>query len=356
MPYTPPRPFREEYGTHPYDGEIAYVDQQLGRLFDVLRKKAPNNTIIAVLSDHGESLGQHGEYTHGVFLYDSTLRIVFMMSGPRIPAGMRIKQQVRSIDFLPTVLGLMGGKALVPSRVQGTSLVPLFSGNPVDTAISYEETLCPKINMGWSELRGIRTDHWMYIRAPKPELYDLTQDAGETTNVIQQYPLQAARLDSILNGIISTDVHGKTEKVKMSLISRATEQELDSLGYLSAYSPRTYDLTGKGIDPKDEMDILKLLYEAEDPMSTTSETRRLELTRQALAKDPTNLVIYYVLGELYRKEHQYTEAINIYRPRSVRAPRVGYCTRASPTCWSAKGRRTKPSPNMRKRCNSILPT
>ena len=84
-------------------------------------------TITAVLSDHGESLSEHGEYTHGVFLYDATLRIAFVMSGPGIPAGRRVKQQVRSIDFLPTVLTLMGGD--VPSNVQGVSLVPAFNGS-----------------------------------------------------------------------------------------------------------------------------------------------------------------------------------------------------------------------------------
>src|SRR6185312_10840664 len=118
MPYNPPGEFKENYKKHPYDGEIAYVDQQIGRLLSAVGKKSPaGKTIIAVLSDHGESLSEHGEYTHGVFLYDATLRIAFLMSGPGIPSGKRIKQQVRSIDFLPTVLSLLGGDA--PSNVQG---------------------------------------------------------------------------------------------------------------------------------------------------------------------------------------------------------------------------------------------
>jgi arylsulfatase A-like enzyme/Flp pilus assembly protein TadD len=313
MPYTPPSPFREQYKTHPYDGEIAYTDQQLGRLIDVLDRKAPKNTIIAVLSDHGESLGQHGEYTHGVFLYDSTLRVVFIMAGPGVPSGVRVKRQVREIDFLPTVLGLMGGKDLVPHRVQGTSLVPAFSGNLVDTGTSYEETLYPRINMGWSELRGIRTNQWMYIRAPKSELYDLARDPGEKTNVIQQHPLQAERLNSILNGVISAEGHGTAEKVKLGLMKPQTEQELYSLGYLSAYSPRTFDLTGQGIDPKDETNVLKLLFEAENPLSNTSDARRLELEQQALTLDPTNPQIYYLLGGRYDKAHQFNEEMNLYR-------------------------------------------
>src|SRR5215471_7531266 len=127
IPYDPPDPFREKYKDRPYDGEIAYTDQQLGRLFDAAAKKSPpENTLIAVLSDHGESFSEHGEYTHGVFLYDSTLRIAFLMAGGRVPAGVRVKQQARTIDLLPTVLELMGSKA--PAGIQGTSLAPAFRG------------------------------------------------------------------------------------------------------------------------------------------------------------------------------------------------------------------------------------
>ena len=184
-PYLPPSPYREKYKDRPYDGEIAYADHELGRLFAAVRSKSksPAGTLIAVLSDHGESLGEHGEYTHGVFLYDSTLRIAFVLSGPGVPAGVRIRQQARTIDFLPTMLDLMGGKP--PASVQGTSLTPYFAGKEAATAVSYAETLYPKINMGWAELRAIRTAHWKYIRAPKPELYDLSQDPAEAHNVIQ---------------------------------------------------------------------------------------------------------------------------------------------------------------------------
>ena len=195
IPYDPPAPFREKYRDRPYDGEIAYTDQQLGRLFDaVARKSPPENTVIAVLSDHGESFSEHGEYTHGVFLYDSTLRIAFLMSGGSIPPGVRVKQQARTIDLLPTILELAGGKA--PPEAQGTTLVPSFQGKEVSTKYSYAETLFPKLNMGWAEMRAIRTNRWKYIRAPKPELYDLVQDPGETTNVIASHPADVKELEA----------------------------------------------------------------------------------------------------------------------------------------------------------------
>src|SRR5690606_26087738 len=162
-------PFKESYSEDPYNGEVAYVDQQLGRLLEAIRGNFPEDTIIIVLSDHGESLSEHGEYSHGVFLYDSTLRIPWIMSGPGLPANTRIAVQARTIDLLPTIIALVGGE--VPETVQGVSLLPALEGERVDTAYSYAETLFPKINMGWTELRAVRTNRWKYIRAPRPELY-----------------------------------------------------------------------------------------------------------------------------------------------------------------------------------------
>ena len=241
-PYQPPAPFLAKYAGRPYDGEIAYADHELGRLFDAVRKKpAAANTIIAVLSDHGESLGEHGEYTHGVFLYDSTLRIAFTMSGPGVPAGVRVKQQARTIDFLPTILDLMGGKG--PAAVQGTSLAPSFTAKEVPTAISYAETLYPKINMNWAELRAIRTNHWKYIRAPKPELYDLSQDAAETNNVIQSHAPEVQKFEAQMKAVIGTDGAEKSETAAM--VDQRTLDQLKSLGYVSGFATREYSLTGR---------------------------------------------------------------------------------------------------------------
>ena len=163
------------------------------------------------MSDHGESLGEHGEYSHGVFLYDATLRIAFLMSGPGIPAGKRVQQQARTVDFLPTVLELMGGKA--PASIQGASLTPSFSGKEAATAVSYAETLYPKINMGWAELRAIRTNHWKYVRAPKPELYDLSNDPTETTNLIQYHAPERQKFEAQLQAVAGI---GGPEKVETS--------------------------------------------------------------------------------------------------------------------------------------------
>jgi choline-sulfatase len=308
VPYNPPAPFRNQYKDRPYDGEIAYADHELGRLFDAVSKKSPpGKTLIAVLSDHGESLGDHGEYSHGVFVYDSTLRIAFIMSGPGVPAGLRVKQQARTVDLLPTVLDLMGGRP--PASVQGVSLTPFFAGKNAATDVSYAETLYPKINMGWAELRAIRTNRWKYILAPKPELYDLLKDPAETNNVIQSHAAEAQKLQAELAAIAGKG----TEKVETSTVDQRTLEQLRSLGYVSGVSQPAFDLKGKGVDPKDRLGVLKAIEEADGPKSHLPFPRRIELLRQALKQDATNPTLYYSLGRNCERAGRYAEAIDVYR-------------------------------------------
>jgi arylsulfatase A-like enzyme/Flp pilus assembly protein TadD len=307
MPYHPPGEFKVKYKDRPYDGEIAYADQQVGRLLDAVRKKsAADKTIVVLLSDHGESLGEHNEYTHGVFIYDSTLRIAFMIAGPGIPAGTRVKQQARSIDLLPTVMAMLGGSA--PPNVQGVNLLPALSGGNASTEISYEETLYPKIAMDWSELRGIRTNRWMYVRAPKPELYDLTADPAESMNIIAQHPAEVQKFEAQLKNAIGTD---GTEKVQTKMVDERLMSQLRSLGYLSGFSPTEYSLNGQGPDPKDRVNILKLIYLAESP-GPTPQSRRIELLQQAVNEDPTNPSLYHQLGGELEKVGRYPEALRLY--------------------------------------------
>jgi arylsulfatase A-like enzyme/cytochrome c-type biogenesis protein CcmH/NrfG len=305
-PYDPPAPFRDGYKGRPYDGEIAYTDQQLGRLFDSIAKKSP--AVIAVLADHGESLSEHGEFTHGIFLYDSTLRIPFLLAGPGVPENLRVKQQARTIDLAPTLLELAGVKA--PQRLQGESLRPSFSGKQVPADFSYSETLFSKINMGWSELRAIRTERWKYVRAPRPELYDLGQDPGETSNVIANHPAEVRRLEERLKSVIGDETR---EKVSPAMVDRRTSEQLRSLGYLGGSTPREYELTGKGIDPKDRVEVLRLLQLATSPESQAPITERISMLRRAYSLDLTNPTIYYHLGQEYVNGGRPDEAVKLYR-------------------------------------------
>ena len=304
IPYQPPAEFAGKYKGRPYDGEIAYADRQIGRLFGALPGK--DQTLTAVLSDHGESLGEHGEHTHGVFLYDATLRIPFIMAGPGIPAGVRVKQQARTIDFLPTLLELLGGRA--PESVQGLSLAPSFAGKGVASDISYAETLYPKMNMNWSELRAIRTNRWKYVRAPRPELYDLAVDPGETKNVVLQNGPEVSKFEAQLKSTVSS-----TEKVETAMVDERVMDQLKSLGYLSGAGGRSYDLNGTGLDPKDGLEILRWIDEAESGTSNLPEPQRIALLRKAQAKDPGNPSLYYQLGGRLEKNGRYDEALQLYR-------------------------------------------
>jgi arylsulfatase A-like enzyme/Flp pilus assembly protein TadD len=310
QPYDPPPQFRKEYPGDPYDAEIAFEDQQLGRFLEVFKKKSPSSkTLIILLSDHGEGLGQHGEYDHGAFLYDSTVRIAWIMAGPGVPAGVRVQQQAREIDLLPTILDLLGGKT--SSAVQGTSLVPAFSGKTVPSTYSYEETLYPKINMGWSELRGIHTAHWMYIRAPRPELYDLNQDPGELNNVIDAHPKEYRELEAQLKKLSRLGSSSK-ETVEFKQMDQQTMNQLKSLGYVSGFSAPSFELDGKGADPKDHVATLKTLDTITGSGSDKiSPTRKFELLQQALKEDPTNPTLYESLVDQYEAVGQYQQAMQV---------------------------------------------
>jgi choline-sulfatase len=299
QPYNPPPQFREQYPKNPYDAEIAFEDQQLGRFLDAVRKKSPaSKTLIVLLTDHGEGLGQHGEDGHGIFLYDSTVRIAWIMAGPGVPAGVHVQQQAREIDTLPTILDLMGEKA--SSVVQGTSVVPAFSGNTVPTTYSYEETLYPKINMGWSELRGIHTTHWMYIRAPRPELYNLDHDPGELNNVITAHPKEYRELEAQLKQLNQMG-DGNTETVVTNRMDQQTLNQLKSLGYVGGSSGGNIELNGKGADPKDMLNVL-LIFDSAMGLDgkKLSPTRKIALLQQAIQQDRTNPYLYSALSDQYR--------------------------------------------------------
>ncbi|MCI0625604.1 MAG: sulfatase-like hydrolase/transferase [Acidobacteria bacterium] len=310
-PYDPPAKFKKRYRGRPYDGEVAYTDQEVGRLIERVRKAlSPAQLLVAVLADHGESLSEHGEYSHGVFIYDSTLRIPFILSGPGVPSGVRVKSQARTTDLLPTLLELLGGNPAQPC--QGTSLVPAFNGKPVATLPAYIETLHPKISMGWAELRGIRTNKWKYIRAPRPELYDLESDPSERRNVIDKFESEAEDLGRKLTALLPGGPNAAHEEIQFRVIGNKTEEQLRSLGYVSTGRPRKLALTGQGADPKDRVHILRLVEEAIRPGVKISPSSRLGLLKRANQEDPENPSIVLALGDMYEKGRFYSEALALY--------------------------------------------
>jgi arylsulfatase A-like enzyme len=184
--YEPPEPYRRQYAESPYDGEIAYADEQIRRMFSYLEQQGVmDRTLIVVTSDHGESLGDHGEPTHGIFVYDATARIPLLMRYPgRIPSGRAIEDIVRIIDVAPTALEILG---VEPGNLspQGSSLIPLVEGRKSPPRTAFIVSWAPRLLYGWSELTAIRAEGWKYIRAPRPELYALVDDPEETQDLAQ---------------------------------------------------------------------------------------------------------------------------------------------------------------------------
>src|SRR5512139_3520064 len=181
-PYEPPEPFRSRYPGQPYVGEVAYTDQVVGRLVAWLKGAGVwDRTLLVLLADHGESLGEHGENAHTFFVYDATQHVPLIVRTPWGNRG-RNRSQVSTVDVMPTVLDLVG---LPPQpKIDGRSLARLVL-HPAGSApeLAYSETYFPRFHYGWQHLRAVRDGKWKYIEAPTPELYDVQQDPGETKNL-----------------------------------------------------------------------------------------------------------------------------------------------------------------------------
>jgi len=311
QPYDPPEPYKRQYAHKLYDGEIAYMDEQVGRLLDGLDLLGlSSRTLVIAVGDHGESLGEHGESTHGIFLYDATLHVPLMVAGPDVPHGKVIDQQVRSIDLHPTVMAFLH---LAPSReAQGVSLWPLIqSGTHVRSDYSYGETIYPKTYMGWSELRAMRTDGWKYILAPHPELYDLRRDPGELQNLIAQHPGEADQYQKLVWKFAGTQ--DKTEKIATVPMDEKTRRELESLGYVSGGSGREIQLGSDAPDPKERIGVLRIMQAAETALNTEDNGRAAQLMEQALRQDPGNPLCYIYLGTALERVGQLEHAIEVYQ-------------------------------------------
>jgi len=230
-PYDPPEPYRSEYASDPYSGEAAFVDSQLAVLFEGLRKRdRAGRTVIVLTSDHGESLGEHGELTHGYFAYDSTLHVPLIIAGPGVRPG-RIAARVGHVDIFPTVCALLG--APVPSGLHGRSLAPLMKGGRDTPRPHYFESLEPHLNYGCAPLRGFIDGSTKFIDSPLPEVYDLSRDPREATNAASEadVPALKRKLETILKAQAGPAA-GQT------VVDAQTREKLRSLGYVvSAVAP-----------------------------------------------------------------------------------------------------------------------
>lgn len=257
-PYEPPEPYASRYADRPYDGEVAWSDELVGRLDAALGEAGiRDDTLFIVTSDHGEGLDEHGEAVHGFFVYETTLRVPLLARGPGIAPGTQLNVVARTIDVLPTMLELLGLGSRTPP-MSGRSLVPAMRGAAVDEEPSFAESLTPLVHYGWSDLRALRLGAWKYILAPRPELYDLERDPGELHNLVEREPARARSLRAGLEQRL------KQEQAALRQSNPATAtvpadmlEKLGALGYVSAgAAPGT---VASGADPKDKIDEYKTL-------------------------------------------------------------------------------------------------
>jgi arylsulfatase A-like enzyme/Flp pilus assembly protein TadD len=227
FPYEPPEPFASRFRSEPYEGEVAAADAALGPLLEpLLAKDATERTLIVFTSDHGESLGEHGERTHGIFAYEPTLRVPLILRAPGLIAPQVVRRPVRHVDLLPTVLDALGIEA--PRGLPGQSLLPLLAGRDEAVPDSYFESLSTSLNRGWAPLHGAIAGELKYIDLPLPELYDLSDDPGETRNLIASRPRDVERLQARLARLRAGDV-GTGGRVQEQ---QETLARLRALGYV----------------------------------------------------------------------------------------------------------------------------
>jgi arylsulfatase A-like enzyme/Tfp pilus assembly protein PilF len=292
-----------------YDAEIAYADIQIGRLVDALRADGRlAETLIVVVADHGEMVGEHGEATHGFFIYEGATRIPLVFSGPGVPAGV-VSDQVRIVDVMPTALSLLG--IPIPPAVQGTNLMPLAAGQHLDL-VAHSESWYPRYHYGWSELRSIQDGRFKFIRAPRMELYDLEADRSEQHDRSKEY---ASRLDGYARALDKFESGTAREGAAAGPrpIDAETEERLAALGYVSGSVNRKHiDEAARG-DPKDKIELYNFLKQAGSLSLDGRVDEAIVTVKQALAQDPEIVEAYMLLGNFYKKLKRPQEAIEAYR-------------------------------------------
>lgn len=309
-PYRPPSPYSEEYKDRPYDGEIAFADSQVGRLIRELKEKGVyQNTLIVLTGDHGESLGEHGEKTHGFFIYNSTLHIPVVIRLPQGPASRTTSALISLPDLMPTVLSYL--KIDVPPEVQGHNLLPLLDDNHKDSNASlYAETFLPRLHFNWSELRGAETENYHFIDAPKPELYDLSKDPGETNNLYSEKKAVSEEMRAKLTALIQQYGAGQ-ELAQKTGLDPALMERLKSLGYAGFSGGGTPTITDRSLpDPKDRVQVYELISDAIAESQHGDYASSTDKLNAALKTEPNSVPVHYLLGLNYYRTREFAKSVS----------------------------------------------
>jgi choline-sulfatase len=313
-PYSPPPRFASY---DPYDGEVAYVDEILGRFFERLRGlNLYDRATIVLLSDHGEGLGDHGEQEHGLFLYQETIRIPLIVKLPGRGAARRVAAPVQQIDLAPTILDLIGAPAVANTR--GRSLKPLLAGTgPVPDTGIYSEALYSRYHFGWSELYSLTDARYRLIRAPRDELFDLERDPQELASIAGERPQVRQAMRGALDALI-----GNAAISAPAAVSEEDRQRLAALGYVGGGSSVALSRPGDTLpDPKDKVKVLERYRQASDLAGALKYDAAAAGFRAVLAEDPEMSDVWRQLAEVEVRRGNMQEAIAAYRQVISRNPK-----------------------------------
>lgn len=320
-PYDPPPPYDKRF-TDPYDGEIAYADASLGKLFTYLRERGLyDHTLIVMMSDHGESLGAHGESMHGIFLYDETIRVPLLFKLPgEVLARRRVSTRVRLVDVAPTLLSMLS--LPLPSTFQGESLVPLMKGSQkgADDLPAYAETDYPHRAFGWSALRSLRTGKYLFVHAPKRELYDQSQDKSAAHNLAASSPAVAGTLQAQIDDFYNKTTSYHEKSPPAAPLSSEQAENLSALGYVSSSAAGQSQDPFQGADPKDKIGISNILQEGMIAVEDGRYEEAIPLLKHVLEDSPLVTAAQMQLGIALAKVKRYPEAIVALRKAVEQLP------------------------------------
>ena len=310
-PYTPPSPFKEKFASQPYRGEVEYLDYELGLFFDWLKNEGIyDNSLIIMMADHGESLGEHEEDTHGFFIYEPTVHIPLIIRAPFSFPRHKIKNTIESIDVAPTILEALG--IPIPASYQGQPLLNLMFGdkdNWKDTA--YTETYYPRLHYGWSELKALYYNkNWKYIQAPKQELYNLHQDADEKDNLALKESIEARRARTRLQKFSAEKSQNARNVAAALKLDKEDLQKLAALGYFT----NTVDTTGKTDlpDPKGKVGVFNDLAKATKSVQEKNFDQAIKILETVIAENPQIVDGILQLGNAYSENKQYKKALECF--------------------------------------------
>jgi arylsulfatase A-like enzyme len=314
--YAPPPPFAERFAGRPYEGEVAYVDAELGRLLDGVRARGQlEGTVVAVTADHGESLGEHGERTHSYTLYDATLAVPLVLEGPGVPRGATLPGVVSTASVAPTLLRLAGLAPL--AEADGEDLLARLASGSNDEGRAgsgaYAESLATELDHGWAPLHALRTPSLHYVRAPRPELYAVEADPGQRANLLAAGPRpEAAALDAEVARVLEGEVALRTATPDAQTLAR-----LRALGYALPEAP----VARTGIDPKDGLPRVELYVEGRAAYFAGDLATAERKARALLEASPASGQAAMLLSDVEKRRGRRREALALAERAAELLPR-----------------------------------